>query len=101
MFSSFLVIKLTFLVLSMDEGINYACDKSSKNILLQATVEVVRQVFYIGKDVFRCKSNSAIANVRLSVTDTPQPLGIIPISQIQPIRHHDNQPPCPPPSQSL
>ena len=82
MFSSFLVIKLTFLVLSMDEGINYACDKSSKNILLQATVEVVRQVFYIGKDVFRCKSNSAIANVRLSVTETPQPLGIMPISQI-------------------
>ena len=82
MFSSFLVINLTFLVLSMDEGILYAIDMSNKKILLQATGDIVRQVFLIGKDVFSRKSESAIANVGLSVTETPQTLGIISISQI-------------------
>ena len=35
---------------------------------------------YRKKPVFRCKSNSTIANVHLSVTETPQPLRIKPIN---------------------
>ena len=64
----------------MDEGILYAIDMSNKKILLQATGEIVRQVFLIGKDVFSRKSESAIANVGLSVTETPQTPIIAPIS---------------------